>query len=99
MTTLTAKIASAFAVRAQSSPPFQSETASPAPIAPAVKSVNRRVFMNSIVALPILAAVPTVAPAMPSHPSDERLVAAAGGLLAIDEAIEQFHRDHAAARK
>jgi hypothetical protein len=58
MTTLTAKIASAFAARANSSPPFPTEIDIPSQSAAAAKSVNRRAFMNSIVALPIVAAVP-----------------------------------------
>jgi hypothetical protein len=50
--------------------------------------------MNSIVALPIAAAVPTTAPAMLSHPSDGRLVAAAEGLFASEAAIDQLYREH-----
>jgi hypothetical protein len=45
-----------------------------------------------------LSAVPTAAPSMPSYPTDERLTAAANGLLATDEAIDQIHREHAATR-
>jgi hypothetical protein len=50
--------------------------------------------MNSIVALPIAAAVPTAAPAMLSHPSDDRLVAAAEGLFATKAAIDQLYREY-----
>jgi hypothetical protein len=72
MTTLTAKIASAFAVRADLSPPFQSEIAEPSQSAPVAKSVTRRVLMNSIVALPIVAALPVAAPAMTSTSTTDR---------------------------
>jgi hypothetical protein len=57
-------------------------------------SMTRRLLMNSIVALPIAAAVPTAAPAMLSHPSDDRLVAAAEGLFAAKAAIDQLYREY-----
>jgi hypothetical protein len=61
----TLKSASVFTLRADFSPNFQSEIAPPAPSASEQKSVvTRRVLMNSLVALPIAAAVPTAAPAM-----------------------------------
>jgi hypothetical protein len=50
--------------------------------------------MNSLVALPIAAAVPTAAPAMLCHPSDGRLVAAAEGLFAATAAIGQLYREY-----
>jgi len=53
--------------------------------------------MNTIVALPLAAAVPTTAPAMPLDPADELLVAAANGLFSADDAIQQMHRAHTAA--
>jgi hypothetical protein len=95
MTTLTAKIASAFAARADFSPPFQSESAPPAPIAPAVKSVNRRAFMNSIVALPIVAALPVAAPSIAAGlptPADKELVNAANEMHVIDQTLTDLHR-------
>lgn len=54
--------------------------------------------LASAAAVPIVAAIPTTAQAMPaaSSLSDERLIKAANGLLSTDEAIEQMHRQHAA---
>jgi hypothetical protein len=102
MTTLTAKIASAFAVRAQSSPPFQSENASPAPIAPAKRTpqTRRSFLMNTMVALPIVAALPVVAPAMDfpvapvtaPTPADIELVELADQLIAAAEKSRQLNR-------
>jgi hypothetical protein len=68
--------------------------ASPTCSSGAGSSMTRRFLMNSIVALPIAAAVPTAAPAMLSHPSDDRLVAAAEGLFASEAAIDQLYREH-----
>jgi hypothetical protein len=53
--------------------------------------------MNSLVALPIVTAVPTAVPALPGNAStDELLVTASQGLLSVIDAIEQMHREHAA---
>lgn len=54
--------------------------------------------MNSIVALPIVAAVPTMAPAM-SEALDADLIAAVTGVLATVDAINEIHREHAAAEE
>lgn len=50
--------------------------------------------MNSIVALPIAVATPTIAPTLPSAGSDEAIVAAANALFRTDEAIDQFLKRH-----
>jgi hypothetical protein len=50
--------------------------------------------MNTLVALPIAAAIPTVAPAIPTDLSDDRLVEAAEGVFASEAAIDQLYREH-----
>jgi hypothetical protein len=61
-----------------------------------MSSVTRRMIMNSIVALPIVAALPVAAPAMPSTAADQSmldadLVQAALDMEAADKAIEDLH--------
>jgi hypothetical protein len=53
--------------------------------------------MNKMIAISAAAAIPTAAPAMVPELSDENLVTAAQQVLALDDAIEQRHREHAAA--
>ena len=64
---------------------------------PTNTSRSRRAVLAGIASaasLPIAAAMPTTAPAMPSP--DEHLVKTANALLAVNEAIDQLHREHAA---
>jgi hypothetical protein len=58
---------------------------------------SRRAFINTLAVLPIVAAMPAIAPAMTSHPSDERLVAAAEGVFASEAAIDRLYQEHHAA--
>jgi hypothetical protein len=63
-------------------------------LAPASKtgvSVNRRAFMNSLVALPIAAAVPTTAPAMPI---DDPIFAALEAYRQAESACDAFAAAH-----
>ena len=67
------------------------------PVDPTRRRLLRVAAGSSIASVGALtvAAMPATAPDMlPSHPSDDRLVAAAEGLFASESAIDQLYRDH-----